>query len=88
MPENPYEPSRESQPQDPASRQKIRYVAYAVMLAGLFELVHGGVAFYFRFNFITGTRYGASFMPLYMVAAGIGICVLGLAIKTYADRKP
>lgn len=60
----------------------MKYVSRAVLVVGLIVLLQGAVAFFLRFNFITGTIYGPSLMPIYIVFTGIGILVLWLALRT------
>ena len=62
----------------------MRYFSNGVLIAGLIVLFQGGVAFFFRFNIITGTRYGPSLIPVYLIFAGIGILVLWLVLRAIA----
>ena len=54
---------------------------------GVLALADGAAAFYLRINFLSGTRYGPSLVPVYIIFAGIAVSVVGLALKTVADRK-
>jgi len=87
MNENPYESSLAETPLLPKTKRRSRYLAYAVLTAGMLILVQGVIAFYFRLNVLTGTRYGASLMPVYLIFWGIGVTVAGLVVKTFAERK-
>ena len=62
----------------------MRYFSNGILIAGLIVLFQGAVAFFFRFNFVTGTRYGPSLIPVYLIFAGIGILVLWLVLRAIA----
>ncbi len=62
-----------------------KYLAAGTLFLGTLILVQGVIAFYFRINILTGTQYGFSIMPVYIIFTGVSICVLGLALKTVAD---
>ena len=63
----------------------MKYLTNLLLVGGLVVLAQGAVAFFLRFNFITGTRYGPSLTPIYLVFAGIGILVLWLILRTVAQ---
>ena len=60
----------------------MKYLTNLLLVGGLVVLAQGAVAFFLRFNFITGTRYGPSLTPLYLVFAGIAILVVWLILRT------
>ncbi|HEY3244346.1 MAG TPA: hypothetical protein VGM03_13450 [Phycisphaerae bacterium] len=62
----------------------MKYLTYALMVLGLLILANGAVAFFDRYNFITQERYGPSLTPIYIIGAGILVCLLGLALNTTA----
>lgn len=62
----------------------MRYFSNGVLIAGLIVLFQGAIAFFLRFNFITGTRYGPSLIPVYLIFAGVGILVLWLVLRAIA----
>jgi hypothetical protein len=63
----------------------LKYLSYVILILGMLVLLQGAIAFYFRINIFTGTRYGPSLMPIYIIFSGIGVCVLGLIFKSLAD---
>ncbi|MGO9115077.1 MAG: hypothetical protein ACLP9L_38185 [Thermoguttaceae bacterium] len=65
----------------------LAWIAYGTLTLGMMTLAQGAAAFYFRVNVLTGTRYGPSLMPIYIIFSGIGVCVVGLTLKTIADWK-
>jgi hypothetical protein len=56
-------------------------------LAGMIVLVQGAIAFYWRINVFSGTQYGPSLTPVYIIFAGILICLIGLTLRTFTDRR-
>jgi hypothetical protein len=70
----------------------MKRAAHVLFGVGLLVLANGAGSFFLRYNFITRRRYGPSLEPVYIIAAGIGILVVGMVIKTIADslsdRKP
>jgi protein-S-isoprenylcysteine O-methyltransferase Ste14 len=55
------------------------------MLIGVIILIQGAIAFFLRVNVFTGNRYGPSLTPVYIIFAGVLICLIGLALRTFAD---
>jgi len=62
-----------------------KFLAASTLLLGILIVIQGAIAFHFRINILTGTQYGPSLMPVYLIFTGISVCILGLALKTIAD---
>jgi ABC-type Fe3+-siderophore transport system permease subunit len=88
MTENPYKSGHAIVIASASPKRTARYIVYTVLALGIILLIQGAIAFYFRVNVLTGTRYGPSLTPVYIILSGVGISVVGLALKTFADRKP
>ena len=68
-------------------RSWLLWVAYGILIPGMLMLTQGVVAFYLRFNFLTGTHYGPSLIPVYIIFTGVGVLVIGFAFKMIADHR-
>lgn len=65
----------------------MKYIAFIILIVALLTLTNGAVAFFFRHNLITGTRYGPSLVPIYIIGAGIGLGIVGLSLNTILYRS-
>ena len=50
-------------------------------------LAQGAAAFFLGIRFFLGIGNGSGLTSVYHILAGVGICVVGLAFKTLADRQ-
>ncbi len=64
----------------------MKYFSNATLFIGVLVLVQGAIAFYLRLNIFTGTRYGPSLMPVYIMFSGVGVCLMGLTLRVILDR--
>lgn len=50
-------------------------------------LVVGFIAHFGRINIFTGESIGRTLTPIYVIFTAVAVTIVGLAIKTVADRK-
>ncbi len=65
----------------------MKQVAHLILLVGVLALIQGAVGLFLRFNLLAWQRYGPGLAPINFIFAGVGICVVGLGLKTIADKK-
>jgi protein-S-isoprenylcysteine O-methyltransferase Ste14 len=65
----------------------MKRLSSVTLLVGMIVLLQGAIAVYWRVNVFNGTRYGPSLTPVYIILAGILICLIGLTLRTFADRR-
>lgn len=87
MIENPYQSPEAVEAIPQAPKRRSRYLAYAVLTVGVFLLVQGVAMRYLGVNLLQGLQNSTGLTPVYTLFWGVGVCVVGLAIKTFSERK-
>jgi hypothetical protein len=62
-------------------------IAAGILVIGLMVILHATIAFWLGFDLVTLSRCRFDLTPIYETFIGAGICVIGLAVKTFLDRN-